>query len=132
MAANEEKYRRMALRRETGTRKLPEVLQRQHGPARLYPYVCFRCQKSFKRKVDEELPEKTCPQCGNIAVGLSRNFKAPRVGDFKQWKKVAFLVKHGFTFFHQYDANGNRVAYPATMSEAKEFVVRYSIKSSQR
>jgi DNA-directed RNA polymerase subunit RPC12/RpoP len=123
--ANEEKYRRMALRRDIGNRLLPAAKPKPLGPAYLFPYACFTCQKSFKRKVDVGLPEKTCPHCGSVAVGLSRNFKAPRADDVKQWKKVAFLVKHGFRFFHQYDAAGLLVAYPSTMSEAKEFVARY-------
>ncbi len=45
--------------------------------------------------------------------------------DLQQWKKVAFLVANGFRFFHQQNAQGERVPYPATLAQAKEFVALY-------
>jgi hypothetical protein len=72
-----------------------------------------------------DFPDKLCPDCGGKAVGLARNFKAPSRTDVKQWKKVAFLVEHGFWFAHQYGKSGDLVPYPATMTEAKEFVRLY-------
>ncbi len=100
-------------------------------PARLYPYACFACRKSFKRKWSEEfkagmeMPDKTCPHCGGVAIGLSRNFKAPPMNDLPQWKKVAYLINNGFRFHHQYDESGQTVPYPATQADAKKFVLLY-------
>ena len=59
---------------------------------------------------------------------LGRHFKAPKKSDTEQWKKVAFLIDHGF-FFQKIrpDSNGNEsVPYPKTLDEAKEFVVKYN------
>src|SRR5262249_22203450 len=83
------------------------------------PHVCFRCRKSFKRAdrpipyiprrhrkggkpaADQRLPAKKCPDCGGNAVALSRKFKPPSRSDVTQWKKVEYLVAHGFRFFSQ-------------------------------
>ena len=45
--------------------------------------------------------------------------------DIQQWKKVAYLVKHGFRFHHQRDESGQIVPYPTTMADAKKFVLLY-------
>lgn len=84
---------------------------------------------SFKRKVEHDesgLPDKQCPHCGGVAIGLYRHFKAPPMNDILQWKKVAFLIHNGFRFNHQRDQSGCVVPYPSTMAEAKEFVLRYT------
>ncbi len=70
------------------------------------------------------LPDKVCPQCGGIAVGLSRKFKAPARTDIAQWKKVEYLVCHGFRFFREHGPEGP-VPYPSTLAEARAFVRRY-------
>ncbi|RTL41713.1 MAG: hypothetical protein EKK53_13130 [Burkholderiales bacterium] len=60
---------------------------------------------------------------------LSRKFSAPRSADVRQWKKVQFLVAHGFRFHTVYcttESGGARsVRYPATLDEAKDFVVAF-------
>ena len=57
---------------------------------------------------------------------LSRKFSAPRSSDLAQWKKVQFLVEQGFRFYSVYEplvtGGMQRVRYPATLSEAREFV----------
>lgn len=56
---------------------------------------------------------------------LSRKFKAPKRSDAAQWKKVQFLVEHGFRFYTVYELTehgANRIAYPKTLEEAREFV----------
>jgi hypothetical protein len=62
-------------------------------------------------------------------IMLSRKFSAPASRDKKQWEKVQFLVEHGFKFYSVYellsDGVYQRVRYPETLQEAKEFVVRY-------
>ena len=72
-----------------------------------------------------EMPDKKCPHCGGVAIGLSRNFKPPAMNDPQQWKKVAYLVKNGFRFCHQHNESGQIVPYPPTMTEAKKFVLLY-------
>jgi hypothetical protein len=64
---------------------------------------------------------------------LSRKFSAPKSKDLAQWAMVKFLVDHGFRFYPVYEPSecGGmvRVAYPKTLREAEEFVVRYSSQS---
>lgn len=126
MTSPAEKERRKALRPARPSRiyvkPTPWV-----GPAYLLPYACLACRKSFKRKViDLGIPDKKCPHCGGVAMGLSRYFKAPPTNNIPQWKKVAFLIQNGFRFYHQRDQDGCVVPYPSTMAEAKEFVLRYA------
>ncbi len=123
-----EKTRRKALR---PPRQLPPPVApalQVTFPKYLVPYACIRCRKSFKRKSDPELPSKPCPHCRGIAIRLYRHFKAPPMNDLQQWKKVAYLIQHGFRFYHQYDEDGRCVPYPETMAEAKEFVRRFAKK----
>ena len=60
---------------------------------------------------------------------LSRKFAAPKMDDIAQWEKVAFLIEHGFLFYSVYQPFGNgayqRISYPKTLAEAKEFVQLY-------
>lgn len=124
----------MQLRRELGNRQ-PSIPSRKatiSGPVYLFPYACFACRKSFKRKHEEGMPNKLCPHCGGTAVGLSRNFRAPPMGDVQQWKTVAYLVQHGFRYYHQYNHDGLAVPHPTTLREAKEFVALYeALKTPQ-
>jgi hypothetical protein len=61
-------------------------------------------------------------------VLLSRKFSAPTAIDKAQWKKVEFLVAHGFVFQTVYETprGGRSVRYPATLDEAKGFVVEFA------
>jgi hypothetical protein len=100
----------------------------RRGPRWLFPYVCFACRKCFKRAPvgSKGLPDKRCPDCGGLAVGLSRKFKPPPRNDLAQWKKVEFLVAHGFRFFSQKDpSTGGSIPYPETLGEARTFVRRF-------
>jgi predicted nucleic acid-binding Zn-ribbon protein len=89
----------------------------------LFPHVCCRCQKSFKKPVS--FSPRVCPQCGDELVQLSRKFKVPRARDREQWEKVQFLLEQGFRFYSVYERTefGEvRVSYPRTLAEAKLFV----------
>lgn len=89
-----------------------------------FPFVCFGCRKSFKLPVRKVA--RVCPQCRRPMEMLSRKFSAPRSADLAQWEKVQFLVEHGFRFYSVCEPLGTggmqRVRYPATLSEAREFV----------
>jgi hypothetical protein len=67
---------------------------------------------------------------------LSRKFSAPKLTDIEQWKKVQFLVSHGFLFQSVYelreDSGHYKIDYPDTLQEAKLFVVTYNAQSLQR
>jgi DNA-directed RNA polymerase subunit RPC12/RpoP len=93
-------------------------------------FVCLSCQKSFKRQsnaaksVSDILP---CPECGGPSYNFGRHFKAPKRTDKQQWQKIKFLFEHGFRFQKIRKGSGhhNTIAYPETLAEAKEFVVKY-------
>jgi len=128
---NEEKYRRMEIRKETGSRIVvpPSTPDLHKGPEYAMSFACFGCQKSFKRHYDLppcDYPDQmTCPECGESSVNLGRNFKAPKKSDCSQWAKVKFLVDHGFVFQKIRINESETVPYPESLSEAKEFVVKY-------
>ena len=69
-------------------------------------------------------------------IRLSRKFAAPKASDVAQWKKVQYLVEHGFLFYPVQEAisanASKRVAYPQTLQEAKLFVERYKSQAPQR
>lgn len=69
-------------------------------------------------------------------VRLSRKFSAPAAVDTLQWKKVQFLVEHGFLFQSVYEPteSGGRqkASYPATYEQAKEFVVAFKSQAVNR
>ena len=94
-------------------------------------YACLSCKTAHKRHIagaPSDYPLKMeCPICKGTTFNLGRHFKAPKRSDDAQWKKVAFLIEHGFLFQkirpipNSYDS----VPYPKTLAEAKEFVVKY-------
>ncbi len=69
-------------------------------------------------------------------VRLSRKFSAPATADTIQWKKVQFLVEHGFLFQSVYESteSGGRqqTSYPATFEHAKEFIVAFKSQAVNR
>lgn len=68
-----------------------------------------------------------CVSCGGVTYNLGRHFKAPKKSDVTQWKKVVYLVHHGF-YFQKIRPIKNSyfsVSYPSTLAEAKVFVKKY-------
>jgi hypothetical protein len=133
---NEEKQRRMELRRKVGNRSLQRPAPRvRRGPVYAKSYACFTCRTAHKRGFygsPAEFPLiMTCPVCQDDMVNVGRHFKAPKKSDIAQWKKVKFLVKHGFVFQHVYETREDgrvyyQVDYPKTLEEARQFVVLYA------
>ena len=128
---NEEKQRKMILRREAGYRDLPEPRVEVRGSEYAMSFACFTCRTAQKRHFEatpNDYPTTMeCPVCKDQMINLGRHFKAPKKSNISQWKKVKYLVDHGFVF--QKIRVGNNtiesVPYPKTLSEAKEFVVKY-------
>ena len=89
-----------------------------------FPFVCFACRKSFKYPAQPE--PRVCPQCRRPMERLSRKFSAPRSTDLMQWRKVQYLVEHGFRFHTAYvpvaPGVSRSVDYPQTLQQAKAFV----------
>jgi hypothetical protein len=98
-----------------------------------FPHVCFKCRKSFKYPV--QVAPRICPQCHGVLTRLSRKFSAPKSSDKAQWEKVRYLVENGFLFYPVQERiapnASKRAAYPKTLSEAKEFVVRFKSQAPQ-
>ena len=94
----------------------------------LVPFTCFECRCTFKREFEKEVFLRKCPTCEGDALMMDIRFRPPKKRDDKQWKKVEFLVSHGFLFQKVYCKEGPvwyREKYPSTLEQAKEFVVKY-------
>lgn len=101
------------------------------GPEYSMSYACLSCKTAHKRHIEgapSEYPLKMeCPIRKGVTFNLGRHFKAPKKSDNTQWKKVAFLIEHGFLFQKiRLDPNSfESVPYPKKLAEAKEFVIKY-------
>jgi predicted nucleic acid-binding Zn-ribbon protein len=97
-----------------------------------YKKVCFNCRKAFSLGTDISVNHSsTCPECGKETFRLNHSFRPPSKDDLKKWEVVEFLKNHGFIYQHIYSewtakVYEGLVNYPETMTEAKEFVVKYS------
>lgn len=127
---NSDRDTKKALRWDAGLRTIePKV--KVLGPEYSMSYACLSCKTAHKRHVEgrpSEYPLKMeCPICKGTTFNLGRHFKAPKKADNAQWKKVAFLIEHGFLFQKiRLDPNSyESVPYPKTLVEAKEFVIKY-------
>jgi hypothetical protein len=58
---------------------------------------------------------------------LSRRFKPPAKSDLAGWRKVEYLVHHGFYF-----QSFGFARYPKTLAEAREFVKKYKQHAMRR
>lgn len=100
----------------------------------LLPNVCFECRKVFRKPESENLWK--CPNCAEEMAALNRKFSAPKSTDIKQWKKVKFLVEHGFLFHSIYKMKEKgvyyKVRYPKTLKEAEQFVNTYADQAIKR
>ena len=68
-----------------------------------------------------------CPICDGIAICVGRHFKPPKKSDTSQWKKVEYLIEHGFVFqkIRPVKNGCDSVPYPETLAQAKDFVLKY-------
>jgi hypothetical protein len=114
------KTERMEIRKALGNRVVsePYVPPTHRGPAYLTAHACFDCRKSWKLSDDSAA---ICPQCGKSAHFMGRAFKAPKMSDKEQWKKVEALWLAGYRFFPN---TGWREVqpYPARLREVEEFI----------
>ncbi|MGO2010995.1 MAG: hypothetical protein ACTH7Q_02605 [Pseudoalteromonas sp.] len=94
-------------------------------------FACCECRTSNKRQFKLapcDYPKTIeCPICNGVAINLGRHFKPPKKSDLVQWKKVKFLIEHGFVFQKiRTDKNSvESIPYPDTLAQAKEFVIKY-------
>ncbi len=61
---------------------------------------------------------------------LGRKFSPPKQSDAEQWKKVEYLIKHGFVFQSVYrltkDNKKVAVPYPQALADAPAFVKEFA------
>jgi DNA-directed RNA polymerase subunit RPC12/RpoP len=98
------------------------------SPPYLHPFVCLGCRRAFRRPGTDR-NEAPCPGCGYRAI---RKFKRPRRSDDGQWAKVEALVKLGFRFDPDYDADGAIIRYPSNEREIPAFVKEVAQVSSEQ
>ncbi|NYZ69575.1 hypothetical protein H0A36_26525 [Endozoicomonas sp. SM1973] len=94
----------------------------------LVPYTCFGCRSTYKRPFEKGVFYRKCPTCGGAALCMDIRFRPPKKLDDKQWKKVKYLVDHGFNFQKVYHKEGpiwHRERYPQNLEQAKEFVIKF-------
>jgi hypothetical protein len=100
------------------------------------PFVCFECRKCFKRQYDTSTSVRPCPHCKGNAIRMDIRFRVPKSSDNDEWKKIIFLAQHGFYFQKIYrlsESGGyQRVSYPSTLSEAKNFVKKYRSQALEK
>jgi len=122
MALNEEKHRRMELRKESGTRVItpPKSPAYNNGPEYLVAHACFSCRKSFKQSDKPNDENNICPDCGEIVYRMGRNFSAPKKSNLKQWKKVLLLYSEGFRFVGSGMHDGPKL--PEKLSDVEMFL----------
>jgi len=120
----------------------------------LAKFACLDCRSVFKRPVrgtarraPRPIELRTCPNCGRSAYLMGGDFRAPPKRDEDGWAVVACLVRAGLPFFRIYEdlplsvmghparrPHGllgvqRRLAYPATLREARAFVERHRDKA---
>jgi hypothetical protein len=81
--------------------------------------------KSFKRVWDPKRKEtKACPDCGNVVVVRSRNFRPPERDDRDGWATALRLYRAGYRYTSFHDERGRRlrVRVPRALKEADEFI----------
>jgi len=120
MGFNEEKHRRMEIRKSNGTRIVQPPAPRQKGPEYLIAHACFDCDKSFKRVVADEDHKHICPQCSTELYWMGRNFRPPKHADKKQWLKVKVLYAEGFRFVGS--GSPNSVPLPEKYIDLERFL----------
>ena len=135
MVQTPSKSERMEIRKAIGNRAIPSPDAGVHprGPDYLIAHACFDCRKSWK--ISEE-STATCPQCGGALLWMGRAFKAPKMSDIEQWKKVELLWGAGFRLIPN---TGWRDVepYPERLREVAAFIESnrehpFRVKSSGR
>ena len=114
----DEKFQRMALRRESGDRLPPAPKAPAMSGRYLVAHACFSCRKSFK--IAPRPQQAKCPSCSGPLHWMGRSFKTPASRDTAQWAKVQTLYQAGFRFFsyRSYDCT----LLPARLSEVESFI----------
>ena len=67
-------------------------------------YACFSCRKMFNepsylRRFDRKglgVDAITCPECRMPMRNMGKEFKPPRRGNIRQWRKVELLYQRGY------------------------------------
>ena len=122
-----------ALRWDSGYRTKPVKSNKASFSSGKYSmaFACLNCKSTFQRSFLEapcDYPlHSQCASCGGVTYNLGRNFKALKKLDTAQWKKVAYLIQHGF-YFQKIRPSKNSyysVPYPSTLAEARVFVRKY-------
>jgi DNA-directed RNA polymerase subunit RPC12/RpoP len=90
----------------------------------LMQFACFECRKAFKQPVAfpsrVETERHVCPECGAEMTEMGRNFRAPKLNDIEQWKKVKAIIRNGLTF---HSTLSDRVGeYPERLREVEAFI----------
>ncbi|SEB99976.1 hypothetical protein SAMN04489761_2213 [Tenacibaculum sp. MAR_2009_124] len=69
-------------------------------------FVCFKCQKGFKRRLlvdfsgekDQKETVSHCPNCRSIMTNVGKDCEIPRKTDVKKWKFLKDLIELGISY----------------------------------
>lgn len=69
-------------------------------------YACFKCRKTFKRRISSDFSElknppaklAKCPDCGELMADMGLDFEAPGRGRIKAWEHLRLLYSVGIAF----------------------------------
>ncbi len=68
-------------------------------------YACFKCRKTFKRRLITDIKRGTCslfkascPQCGELTADMGLDFESPKKNNIKAWQHLEKLYVVGITF----------------------------------
>ncbi len=94
-------------------------------------YACFKCRKTFKRKLLIDIDGNTaytkvgenqqykCPECGRMTADMGFDFESPKKSDLRAWNHIQDLYETGITF-HSCGCSG-----PGYIPKTKEKLVEY-------
>lgn len=118
MTIDDEKARLMEVRRQFRDNQRPDPDSEPIGPEYLIANACFKCRKSYKKRIDAI--GSICPQCSSPLREMGRSFRAPKMKDVEQWGKVQRLWQAGFRFNGSGYHSGP--AFPKRLSEVDKFI----------
>tara|TARA_B100000683_G_scaffold233030_1_gene235375 strand:- start:353 stop:814 length:462 start_codon:yes stop_codon:yes gene_type:complete len=75
-------------------------------------YICFNCNKVFKRKhhsdvkgITQDEVSAKCPECNQNSNWIGPKFQAPKTTNIKAWKSIEVLSKIGLLNFSGFAHN---------------------------
>ncbi len=66
--------------------------------AALVQHACFSCRKVFKKPRRPLGSAHACPQCSAALRNMGQKFRAPRIDDVAEWKRIERCLAEGISY----------------------------------